>query len=160
LEGGVEGKETRWAAHVSVVPENRRAGFGILFRQTELPPESTQDFTPAGVPDPSGHFLRFPPVQTAGAVEHRASMLGGKGGNFRREEIPQKSAAMVEAKMFAVFRSGVAGGPGPANGRPCHGSLGAKQDGRGAVAKEAGTDQDPGIVIEIGCGRTNFYTGD
>jgi hypothetical protein len=159
LQGGLESEETGRAAHVAVMPEDRGAGFGMFFRQAKLPPKGAQDFTTAGVPDPSGYLLGFAPVEIAGAIEHRAGMLGGKGGNFRRKKIPQKPTAVVEAKMFTVLRSRVAGRPGPANGRSRWGSLGAKQHGSGTVTKEAGADEDAGVVIQIRGGRTNFHTG-
>ena len=131
----------------------------MFFCQAKLPPKGAQDFAPARMPNPSGYLFRVPMVEIAGAVEHRAGMLGGKGGDFRRKKIPQKSTAMVEAKMFTVFRSRVAGRPRPTDERPRGGSLGTKQDGRGAVTKEAGADEDAGIVIEVGGSRADFHAG-
>jgi len=59
--------------------------------------------------------------------------------------------------VFAVFRCGVAGGASPTDGRALGGRFRAENNGCSAIAKEAGADQDAGIVVEITGGGTDFH---
>jgi hypothetical protein len=94
------------------------------------------------------------------AVEDGAGVAGGEGGDLGGEKVAEQAAAVVEAEMFAVFGSGVAGGAGPADGGPCGRRFGRKNDGGGAIAEEAGADEDAGVVIEVAGGGADFDADD
>jgi hypothetical protein len=119
--------------------------------------QGPQNLATAGVPDPAAHLAGLSAVIGTGPIKHRAGVAGGQRGNFGGEEIPEQTAPMVEAEMLAVFRRRVAGGTGPTDGRTLGGRLRAQDHGSGAIAKEAGADENAGVVVEIASGGTDFH---
>jgi hypothetical protein len=59
---------------------------------------------------------------------------------------------VIEAEVVAVFWSEVRGCFDPANGPGTGERIFGDHGSGGAISKKAGTDQDAGIVIQVGCG--------
>jgi hypothetical protein len=83
FESGLEGKEAGGATHVAVLAKDFGAVLGIFFLKTKLLAESGQNIPTSCVPDPTCDILFF----DAGAFKDGAGVAGGKGGNFRGEQI-------------------------------------------------------------------------
>jgi hypothetical protein len=126
---------------------------GIVFLQREFGAQGREDIATAGMPDPAGDIL-FPQF---GSIEHRAGMSSGQSGNLGGQKIAEKTAPVIEAEVVTVFWSQMGGRFDPSN-RPWPGEgIFGKDGGGGAIAKKAGTDQDAGIVIQVGGGGADFH---
>jgi hypothetical protein len=128
-----------------------------LIRELKFAAQGPQHFATAGVPNPAAHVVGLSTMVGAGPIKHRAGVAGGQGGDFGGEEIAEEAAPVIETKMFAVFRRRVAGGTDPTDGRAFGRRLRVEDHGGGPIAKEAGANENAGVVIEITGGGTDFH---
>ena len=112
-----------------------------MIRKLKFPAKGAQDFATAGVPDPAAHLVGLSAVIGTGAIKNRTGVAGGEGWDFGRQQIPEQAAPVVEAEMFAVFRRGVAGRAGPADGRTGRRRLRTQDRGGSTIAKDAPAGQ-------------------
>ena len=131
-----------------------------MIRKLKFAAQGPQNLATAGVPDPAAHLAGLSAVIGTGPIKHRAGVARGQGGNLGGEKIAEQAAPMVEAQMLAVFRRRVTGGTGPTDGRALGGRLRAQDYRGGAIAKEAGADENAGVVVEIAGGGTYFHADD
>jgi hypothetical protein len=129
----------------------------LLFGELKFAAQGPQHFATAGVPNPTAYLVGLSAVIGTGPIKHRASVAGGQGGDLGGEKIAEEAASVIETKMFAVFRRRMAGGTDPADEGTVGRRLRAQNCSGGPIAKEAGADENAGVVIEITGGGTDFH---
>lgn len=109
-----------------------------------------------GMPNPAGNIF----LVEAGPLEDRAGVTRGESGNFRSEKISQEAVFVIEAKMVAVGGLEVGGASNKPDLALGGGGLLGENGGGGAVAKEAGADENAGVIVEVGGSGANFHAND
>lgn len=84
-------------------------------------------------------------------------MTGGESGDLGGEKISEKAVFMIEAKVVAVGGFQMRGALHEPDFPFCVGRLRRNDGGGGAIAEEAGADENAGVVVEIGGSGTNFH---
>ncbi len=82
-------------------------------------------------------------------VQDQVRVLRGKRRHLRRQDVPQHSIALFEAQGVALHRIQERVGLKPLDAPAARARTARKNRRAGAVAKQAGANQHPGIVIQV-----------
>lgn len=152
----VQYEQHTWAAHISQAAQDSGAARQIFLRKFQSVAKCIENFPPARMKNPRCDLVAIETRTIQHAVKECPDVPGRNLRYFPGENISKHSVRLLESQEIAISRLQQGIGGNPFHLAMVRGGFVRKNRCSGAIAKQAGANQNTGIVIEIKCGAADF----